>query len=244
MIVFAPAVAAAMIVLTVRDRSRRREGLAAILFGSAVFACLVSVSVTVGLLYDRSFGVAAGIDQGTGPTHLSIRGFLSYLWQYFLPRLPSMHRPPWPSYVGYGVWNQYIQGFIGRFGWWEYVFSRRVNFVGLALLLVVAALALVGLARTRSLRTRASEIGCYVLVVLTLLGALAYTAYRYLAFTGDAFEQTRYLFPLLAFYGAAVALAARGAGQRWGRAVGSCLVVFAMGHYLLAIVLTLQRYYT
>ena len=156
-----------------------------------------------------------------------------------------MHRPPWPTYVGYGVWNQYTQGFIGRFGWWQYGFSRNGYLVGLAVLLVVAGLAALGFARARPISSSARlELACYALISLTLVTVLAYVGYRYLAWTGEPFEETRYLFPLLALYGAVVALAARGAGVRWGRAVGSCLVVLAMGHYVLAVLVTLQRYYT
>jgi hypothetical protein len=57
------------------------------------------------------------------------------------------------------------------------------------------------------------------------------------------FEQARYLLPLLALYGAIVALAARGAGRRWGPPVGVLLVSVAIAHTAVAMLLTLTRYY-
>jgi 4-amino-4-deoxy-L-arabinose transferase-like glycosyltransferase len=245
MIVFAPGVALAMLAITLRDRRRRHEGLAGIGWGSATFAALVGAFVAAGtFLYGRSIAAAAGVESGMGSVRLSPQGYFSYLWQYFLPRLPSMRRPPWPGYVGYGVWTQYVQGFIGRFGWWQYGFSRTGYFIGLAVLLVVAGLAVLGLIRVWPISSnRAVELACYAVIGLTFLLVLAYFGYRYLAWSTQPFEETRYLFPLLALYGAVVALAARGAGARWGRAVGSCFVVLAFGHYLLAVLLTVQRYY-
>ncbi len=60
---------------------------------------------------------------------------------------------------------------------------------------------------------------------------------------GVGFEQARYLFPLLALYAAIVALAARGAGRRYGPPVGVLLVTLAIAHTALAMVVTLTRYY-
>ena len=57
------------------------------------------------------------------------------------------------------------------------------------------------------------------------------------------YEQPRYLFPLLALYGALIALAARGAGKRYGPAVGVLLVCIAIAHTAAAMLLTLTRYY-
>jgi hypothetical protein len=60
---------------------------------------------------------------------------------------------------------------------------------------------------------------------------------------GSGFEQARYLFPLLALYAAIVALAARGAGRRWGPAAGVLFVALAIAHTALAVLVTLTRYY-
>ena len=58
------------------------------------------------------------------------------------------------------------------------------------------------------------------------------------------FEQARYpRSPLLPLYAAIVALAARGAGRRYGPAVGVLLISVAIAHSAVAILLALTRYY-
>jgi hypothetical protein len=67
----------------------------------------------------------------------------------------------------------------------------------------------------------------------------------YRARTGGAagFEQARYLLPLLPFYAAAVALAARAWGLRRGPVVAALLVGVALSHDVLAQLLTVSRFY-
>lgn len=174
---------------------------------------------------------------------LSMRGQASYLWQFFLPQLPFMAEQ-FPAYPSYPVWDVYIQGFIGRFGYFQYGFPPWANNVGLAVLGAVTALAGLALARTRGLlRRRWPELACYGLLLVGLMILNAVVGYRSRALTGANFEQPRYLFPLLALYGGLVAVAARGAGRHWGPALGAFLVVLAVGHSLFAILLTIARYY-
>jgi len=61
--------------------------------------------------------------------------------------------------------------------------------------------------------------------------------------TGIFFEQARYLFPVLALYGAFVALAVIGSGRRWEKAAGVTVVVLAVGHSLFSQLLTIDRFY-
>jgi hypothetical protein len=58
---------------------------------------------------------------------------------------------------------------------------------------------------------------------------------------GDA--QPRYLLPLLPLLGVAVALAARGAGRRWGPPVGALLVVLFLSHDVFSQLIVVSRFY-
>ena len=182
-----------------------------------------------------SSSVSAGLD--------GFKDQAGYIWQSVLPRLPFMHdHVPW-----YPLWDTYFQGFIGRFGWFEYGFSDAWYVVALVIFTVIAALAVRGLFRCReALRRRWLELATYAALAGGLFFALEVVAYRYhLALDRNAyFEQARYLFPLLPLYGAFVAVAARGAGRRWGPAVGAFLVVLAMGHSLFAQLITISRFYS
>ena len=171
---------------------------------------------------------------------ITISGQLSYLWQFFLPRLPFMQK----QFSGLPLWNVYFTPFVGRFGWFLYGFPDWVNQLALAIYVGVLALATAALVRARSaLLSRWTELACYLTMCAGLLLLVAVAGYRSLAGSGILFEQARYLLLLLPLYAALIALAARGAGRRWGPAAGGVLVVIAMGHSLFAMLLTISRYY-
>jgi 4-amino-4-deoxy-L-arabinose transferase-like glycosyltransferase len=196
-------------------------------------------------------GVSALLNQG-GPTALtggvrqgvtmSLRDGLSYVWQVYLPKLPFMNEQF--DLGTYPLWDYYFQGFVGRFGYFNFGFQDRVNYLGLALFVGVVVLAgrALWLGRDR-VRARLPEVVCYVALVLALLALLGAAGYQFERRIGLPFEQTRYLFLLLPLYGALLAVAARGAG-RLGRYVGVGLVAIAAAHELFAVLLTISHYYT
>ena len=172
----------------------------------------------------------------------STGGVLGYIWQFYLPRLPFMTAVQdftyWPAgHIWFG-------GFVGRFGDLEYGLPgiayavAAVVYVGIVLLaareLVIGKLAL---------RNRWAELATYVAIMLGLLAIIHIPGYGVRLRDEGDWEQARYLFPLLPLYGAIIALAARGAGRRWGPAVSVLIVSFAVAHCMLALLVTLQRYY-
>ena len=93
------------------------------------------------------------------------------------------------------------------------------------------------------LRRRWPEVLTYAALAGGFVVFVEVASYRFQAVNHTAFEQTRYLFPLLAFYGLLVAMGAHGAGRKWGPAVGALLVVLAMGHSLFSMLLVVSHYY-
>jgi 4-amino-4-deoxy-L-arabinose transferase-like glycosyltransferase len=190
------------------------------------------------LVLDRATSDTGGITAVNDMATLS--GQLSYLWQALLPRLPFMS-DFFHWYVPYEI---YFQGFLGRFGWAEYTFPLTFYRVALVLFGLLGVLVARELWHRRdALRARWAEALTYVVMFGGLLLVIEVAAYRYLLSAGQYFEQGRYLLPMLGLYGAFVALAARGAGRKWGPAVGAFLVVLAMGHSLFAMILTIDRFY-
>ncbi len=214
----------------------------------AIAAVTVFVGLTAGwylvdaVVFGRAPGAATGLASAEVASRTSFRGQLSYLWQSFLPPLPFMAEQ-FPGYPHYLVWDHYIEGFIGRFGWFQYGFPLKVNQAGFAVLVGIAVLAIAALVRRRAVRRRWAELACYLFLVLSMLVVNGIVGYRFRAATGFYFEQPRYLFPALALYGAVVAIAPLGAGRRWGPAVAAFLSVVAVGHSLFAMLLTIGRYY-
>jgi len=159
----------------------------------------------------------------------------------FNPVAPGV--PAFPQ--GNPFWQIYVQGFIGRFGFYEYEFPILVEVAVAAVLFAVAALGAWFVWRAVLRPRRAwGELSTYVLMVLGNFMLVTYLAYFYRHATGGLdFEQARYLFPLIPLYGLAVAAACRALGPRRGRILGGVLVVLAGAHAVGAVLLTLGRFY-
>jgi 4-amino-4-deoxy-L-arabinose transferase-like glycosyltransferase len=244
---FLPGIVLALLLLALprgRDRGVRVR---------AAAAAAVIVAVPVGLyallnatVWHRGGATAGGVTGATvAAGSVNLRARLVHIWQEVLPRLPFMH----DALPGYAPWTVWFHGFIGHFGWLDYAFPAWVYDLAGAIFVLVAVLALLALAT--AIRARGwANLGwrrpfAFVVAVLAvgLIGVIGWQGATYRAQTGFVFEQGRYLLPLLALYGLIVALAARGAGRRWGPAVGALLVVLAMAHGLFAELLTISRYY-
>jgi 4-amino-4-deoxy-L-arabinose transferase-like glycosyltransferase len=171
----------------------------------------------------------------------SLSGYLSYTWQLVFPRLGFMH--DWlPGFLPNEVW---FRGWIGRFGWGGLVFDDSVYTAALVVFGGVVALIVASLVRLRrSVARRVPEFVAYFAMVASLICFYGYVGYHYFLDTSGAhFEQARYLFPLLALYGATPAVAVAGLGRRWGVAIGATLVVLAFAHDVAALVLNVGHYY-
>ena len=241
-----PGVAFALVALLWRASPavRRRA-----LLGAGVAVAAAGLPWLTWILYSRlAVGVgpapAAGLASDSVSSGLSsLREQVSYVWQAFLPRLPFMA----DQFPYYPPWEVYFKGFVGRFGWFEYGFPDAWYRVAAVLFAAIAGLAGMAVARARrSLKGRWTEIATYALMAASLAVAIEVVAYRYHEEVNQSafFEQARYLFPLLPLYAALVALAVKGAGRRWGPAVGAFLVVLAMGHSLFSQLLTISRFYS
>jgi hypothetical protein len=76
--------------------------------------------------------------------------------------------------------------------------------------------------------------------LLAVVGASDYLTFPH---STGSYAEPRYFLPLIALYGAALALAARGAGRRWGPAAGAGIVVLVIAHNCFSQLLEISRYY-
>jgi hypothetical protein len=202
--------------------------------------------VVVYLAISASAGRFGMID--FGPTGLSfittkgsIFGKLSYLWELYLPALPGM-----PAYFhGVSTTRQlWFDGLVGRYGWLDTFFPGWVYNLALIPAALIAGLCVRELVRhRRALVERVAELAVYIVMtagVMALVGASDYLAYPK---DIGAYIEPRYLMPMLVLFGAVLALAARGAGRRWGPAVGALLVLVILGHNIFSQLLVISRYY-
>jgi hypothetical protein len=83
----------------------------------------------------------------------------------------------------------------------------------------------------------------YTLIALGLIVLIGLDSYRRFPTIAGEFTQPRYLLPLIPLLGVALALAARGAGRRWGPAVGTLIVVLFLAHDVFSQLLVAGRFY-
>jgi Predicted membrane protein (DUF2142) len=169
-------------------------------------------------------------------------GEISYIWQFYLPRLPGMTN----YFPGLFTPRQFwFDGLVGLYGWVDTVFPSWVDDLALLPAGLIALLCLRALVVSRSaLRGRAVEFLAYTAMgvgLMALVGSASYVA-EILDGQGPYWEP-RYLLPMLPLLGAVLALAARGAGRRYGTAAGALIVVLFLAHDLFSQLLVISRFY-
>jgi len=250
MVGLAPGILVGLGALVLRERrGRRGEAFDGVL--AAVAVVLVPLGIYMLLnstVWHRGLYFASGVQ---GPTGIVVPGkaetvsatvgdAFNYMWQFYLPRLPSMDS----LFAFYPLREIWFNGFIGDFGWLDTRFASWVYDLALVIGIGIVVLAAREIVRCWSvIRTRLAELITYLTLMAGLL--LLIGGVSYIARIGGAagYEQPRYLLPLMALYGALVAIAARGAGKRYGPAAGVFLVCLAVAHSVAAMLLTLTRFY-
>lgn len=235
----APGVLLGLIILSIR--AAKTLGRAAYI--SLAIALLVAFSPI--LLYMAVHLVTGGqtlgmVSAGISSIHGSVTRELAYIWQLYLPRLPGMH-----SYFG-GVSTSlfWFKGYVGLYGWLDTPFPGWIYEAALLFAVLLAGLAIRSLVEgAPALRGRIVEIVVYGVMVLGLMALIGATSYEVLPRATNEFAQTRYLVPLIPLLGVVYALAARGAGRRWGPVVGAAMIMIFLGHDIFSQLQEVARYY-
>ncbi|HWX86697.1 MAG TPA: DUF2142 domain-containing protein [Solirubrobacteraceae bacterium] len=165
----------------------------------------------------------------------------SYIWQLYLPRLPTMRNYFPGLFTTRQLWFDRLVGF---YGWLDTSFPRWVDKLALVPTGILVALGIRALLGDRAaLRRRLAEIVVYGAMCLGLLALIGLSSYYSSPSEGLGYAEPRYFLPLLALFGLGLALAARGAGQRWGPAVGAVIVVLLLAQNIFSQLLVVGRYY-
>ncbi|MFL5825941.1 MAG: DUF2142 domain-containing protein [Thermoleophilaceae bacterium] len=174
-----------------------------------------------------------------------VREFTSYLWQFYLPRLPFQQ--PMGLIGGGGgkaLYYTWIQEGWGAFGWLEVKWPQSVYpwFAALSALLVLGGA--VGLARSwRRGSLDLAMVAFYGLAVASLLFILHWAEFSIMRLERIGFNQGRYLFPLLGLAGV-IAAGCVSLLPRRRRALGAGVVLAALVVYqLFSMGLVVERYF-
>jgi hypothetical protein len=236
----APGALLALGIVAVRAaRSSGRGALRAPAIAAAIGGVPVVVFLAANALSDHpTFGIVA---DAIRTTHGSLLADADYIWQLYLPRLPGTVN----DFPGLLTTRQiWFDGYVGRFGWLDTFFPNWVYTVALVAAGLIAGLCARALLASRAaLRGRVAELAVYALMTLGALALVGADSYRVFPTQSASYGQARYLLPMLPLLGAALALAARGAGRRWGPAAGALIVVLFLAHDLFSQLQVIARYY-
>lgn len=238
----APGVLLALILLgrrAARSHGRRAYRWTALAVGMGCGPAVLYALVNM-LSGHPAFGLLSAGVSGTAAHHGNPLRELDYIFQFYLFRLPDT--PAYfPGLISIRLWFEKL---VGEYGWLDTDFSEGVDLLAAILLVPIVALWIREMARARTtLRARAGELIAYMAIVAGLLALIG--ADSYLAFPEDtgSYSEPRYLLPFEALFAVVFALAARGAGRRWGPAVGTLLVLLILGHDIFSQLLVVGRYY-
>jgi hypothetical protein len=224
-----------------RLRPRRAApALAAAAAGAAGLLLTLGVWKVVANAAERA--TSAQFSAATSTTGvLDVRALLSYVWQFYLPRLPfqSDFFPGPNSLPLDAIW---LQQAWGSFGWLDVDMPPTLYDVLIAVTAIVVLAAAVTLWRTRGTTDWAVAV-FFAGVTIALLAGLHWTEFQLISRGGGRLNQGRYLLPLAGIAGLAVVQALRLLPQRL-RPHGAAVVIgglFAL--QLLGLGLMLDRFY-
>lgn len=184
----------------------------------------------------------AGINTiGSSPAHpFIVRQFLSYVWQFYLPRLPFL--TPFrvtPQLPVYDIWLN--QG-TGVFGWLDVYLP---DWLYRATAWAAAGIAIVDVGLLTRLRERRhlALLGFFVLSLVALLGLLHITEYRALIAGSGQFLQARYLLPLVGLLGLAIGLIVSRVPVRARSSACALVLTSLLALQVISLAAIVQAYY-
>ncbi len=236
----APGALLGLLVLSVR--AARTLGRAAYVSLAISLAVALSPGAVFVLHHLASGAPAFGIiSRGIAGAHGSLWSEISYIWELYLPKVPGMHSDFGGLVSARDLW---FKGYVGLYGWLDTTFPGWVYELALLPAALIAGLCARELiANAGALRGRLSEISVYGAIGVGLLALIGADSYNVFPTLNAEYAQTRYLLALIPLLAAVLALAARGAGRRWGAAVGATIIVLFLAHDLFSQLQEVARFY-
>ena len=221
-------------------RSSRRSAYRCLALALGIGMSPILLYGLVNLLSGQPAGGSFSARSSHSPAGGSLPGEIAYIWQFYLPRLPGMSaRLPRHSHdttvlvrrVGGAVW-------LAGHDVPELGLQRRADPRGAARRAPREGARHLSRRAGQPCAGAGASTCAMGLGLLILIGADDY-AHK---IPGE-YAEPRYVLPMLALWGAALALAARGAGRRWGPIAGVAIISLVLAHDIFSQLLVISRYY-
>lgn len=204
-------------------------GLAVVgVFTSGVSGQGAAYGGTIGWLDDQSF---------------NIRQFLSYVWQFYLPKLEFMQ--PSIGVPGYGFREVYIQSFYSDLASLEIQYPRfAIDLLQVATMLLLFGLYTVAVTRLDAVKRSWPTIAFLLFTGLSMVALLHVSSYTTMLINpGDPILTGRYLFPLLSLLAIGVTVVVAALPRRLGAFATGALVAGGIVLQLSGLGMTFMRFY-
>ncbi|MEA2373821.1 MAG: hypothetical protein QOD53_284 [Thermoleophilaceae bacterium] len=245
-------VPAALLAVAVAARRLRARGSARVATAVAVTALAFAVPagawVTTAAVLHRSV-VNHEYDRNgrkvPSPTSLrTVREFSSYVWQFYLPRLPFEAPFFGQGEGGQQVSDTWMDSGWAAFGWLEVRFPPWVYRVLETLSLLAIAGGLAALVRA-AVRRRVDwpAVGFAALAAVGLLGLLHWAEYTIVVLDREGFLQGRYILPLIPLGGLAVAGGVSLLRRRWQPLAVAVVLAGLVVLQIASLGINLDRYF-
>ncbi len=234
-----------LVIAYVKWRPPRRQAL----LGAGICAGLVALGlIAVVALASSGAGSSGGGVYGgevgrLGERGFSLREFLSYLWQFYLPRPEFLQESIGPP--DYGVREVYFQSFYGQFAWLEVEYPAfAIDLLQIATIGLLAGLYTLAVRRLDAVRRAWPVLAFLLLTALALILSLHVSSYRdMLVNSADPLFTGRYLLPLLAIIAIGVTTFVMALPRRLGAIATGLIVATGVVLQLSALGMTFVRFY-
>jgi hypothetical protein len=237
-----PLLLVALVATWIKYRPAGRQTLT---FAAAGIAPL-GVALLAYVLFARGAGTSSlyggQVGELTTKAGFKLGQFLSTFWNFYFEKFAAL-----PEHLGpkWGYRQVFIEQFYGAFGSEEVTITKR----GSDIMQALSAIGLVGLLAAIVVRRRELVRAWPVVVVLltllvTQIVFLQYTNYRALLDDGGTrvLLVGRYLLPMVALFGLAIAFTAGALPRRWGPPVGAAILAVGVIASLAGIGITTFRF--
>jgi Predicted membrane protein (DUF2142) len=173
----------------------------------------------------------------------NIRQFLSYLWQFYLPKLEFMQ--PSIGVPGYGFREVYIQSFYSDLASLEIQYPRfAIDLLQAATMVLLLGLYTVAVTRLEAVKRNWPILAFLFLTGLSMVAALHVSSYTTMLINpGDPVLTGRYLLPLLSLLAIAVTVVVAALPRRVGAFAAGAVVATGLVLQLSGLGIALVRFY-